>query len=274
MAEVIKWHLSTALQAGTLTWSSVSDHCIDLLMFDRWLSTLDDPAAVFTNLDNTARLAMSFRRWVSDPENRTRSAIKRSASPPTGHRQVVDLVWCCQDWSVAIAARYKGYRYPIEVIGHAVWLYHRFALSLRDVEELMLARGVVVTYETIRSWCAKFGPDYANQLRRRRPRPGDKWHLDEVFVKINGATHYLWRAVDQHGDVLDILVQSRRNATAAKRFFRKLLKGLRYVPRVLVTDTLGSYGVAHRVVMPSVAHRRSKYLNIHTEFARARPSPR
>ena len=103
---------------------------------------------------------------------------------------------------MAIAARYKGYRYPIEVIGHAVWLYHRFALSLRDVEELMVARGVVVTYETIRSWCAKFGPDYAAQLRRRRPRPGDKWHLDEVFVMINGATHYLWRAVDQHGDVL------------------------------------------------------------------------
>jgi DDE domain len=132
---------------------------------------------------------------------------------------------------VAIAARYKGYRYPIEVIGHAVWLYHRFALSLRDVEELMLARGVVVTYETIRSWCAKFGPAYAAQLRRRRPRPGDKWHLDEVFVKINGATYYLWRAVDEHGDVLDILVQSRRNAVAAKRFFRKLRKGLRYVPR-------------------------------------------
>jgi len=107
---------------------------------------------------------------------------------------------------VAIAARYKGYRYPIEVIGHAVWLYHCFVLSLRDVEELMLARGVVLTYERIRSWCAKFGPVYAAQLRRRRPRPGDKWHLDEVFVKINGTTYYLWRAVDQHGDVLDILV--------------------------------------------------------------------
>ena len=105
-----------------------------------------------------------------------------------------------------------------------MWLYRRFALSLRDVEELMLAlaRGVVVTHETIRSWCAKFGPDYAAQLRRRRPRPGDKWHFDEVFVKINGTTHYLWRAVDQHGDMLDILVQSRRNAVAAKRFFRKV----------------------------------------------------
>ena len=94
------------------------------------------------------------------------------------------LVWCCQDWSVAIAARYKGYRYPIEVIGHAVWLYHRFALSLRDVEELMVARGVVVTYETIRSWCAKFGPGYAAQLRRRRPRPGDKWALSRCLKNV------------------------------------------------------------------------------------------
>ena len=149
-------------------------------------------------------------------------------SHPTGPCQVVDLVWCCQDWSfVAIAARYKGYRYPIEVIGHAVWLYHRFALSLRDVEELMLARGVAVTYETIRSWCAKFGPDYAARLRRRRPPPGDKWHLDEVLVKINGTTNCLWCAVDQHGTVLDILVRSRRNAVAAKKFFRRLLTGLR-----------------------------------------------
>ena len=136
-----------------------------------------------------------------------------------GHRLVVDFVWWLEGLVVvAIAARYKGYRYPIEVIGHAVWRYHRFALSLRDVEELMLARGVVVTYETIRSWCAKFGPDYAAQLRRRRPRPGDKWHFDEVFVTINATTHYLWRAVDQHGSVLDILVQSRRTAVAAKRF--------------------------------------------------------
>ena len=154
---------------------------------------------------------------------------------------------------MAIAARYKGYRYPIEVIGHPVWLYHRFALSLRDVEELMLAlaRGVVVTHETIRSWCAKFGPDYAAQLRRRRPRPGDKWHFDEVFVTINGTTHYLWRAVDQHGDVLDILVQSRRDAVAAKRFFRQLLKGLRYVPRVIVSDRLARYQVAARELLPS-----------------------
>lgn len=162
---------------------------------------------------------------------------------------------------MASAARYKGYRHPIEVIGHAVWLYHRFTLSLRDVGELMLARGVVVSYETIRSWCAKFGPDYANQLRRRRARPGDTWHLDEVFVKINGTTHYLWPAVDQDGTVLDIPVPSRRNAVAAKKFFRTLLKGLQYVPRVIVTDGLRSYQVAHRQIVPSVTHRRSTYLN-------------
>jgi putative transposase len=98
-----------------------------------------------------------------------------------------------------------------------------------------------------------------------RPRPGDKWHLDEVFVKINGTTHYLWRAVDQHGDVLDILVQSRRNAVVAKRFFRKLLTGLRYVPCVLVTDKLASYQVAHRELLPSVTHHRPKYLNNRAE---------
>src|SRR6476661_8481454 len=116
-------------------------------------------------------------------------------------------------------ASYKGHRYPVWSIGHCVWLYFRFSLSFREVEELMLARGVVVSYETIRRWCAKFGQAYANQLRRRRPRPGDKWHLDEVFIRINGKIHYLWRAVDQHGNVLDILVQPRRDAKAARKFF-------------------------------------------------------
>ena len=167
--------------------------------------------------------------------------------------------------NLQLSGRTKGHRYPVEIIGHCVWLYFRFSLSFREVEELMLARGVVVSYETIRRWCAKFGQAYANQLRRRRPRPGDKWHLDEVFIRINDKIHYLWRAVDQHGNVLDILVQPRRDAQAAKKFFRRLLKGLRYVPRVLVTDKLASYGAAHRVVMPSVAHRRSKYLNNRAE---------
>ncbi|MQP33544.1 IS6 family transposase [Rhodococcus erythropolis] len=160
---------------------------------------------------------------------------------------------------------YKGHRYPVEIINHCVWLYFRFPLSFREVEELMLERGVVVSYETIRRRCAKFGQAYANQLNRRRARPGDKWHLDEVFIRINGRQHYLWRAVDQDGNVLDVLVQSRRNGNAAKRFFRKLLKGAEYVPRVIITDKLTSYGVAHRELMPSVEDRRSKYLNNRAE---------
>ena len=160
---------------------------------------------------------------------------------------------------------YKGHRYPAEIIAHCVWLYHRFPLSLREVEELMLVRAVIVSYETIRQWCAKFGPEYARRLRRRAPRPGDKWHLDEVFVTINGRRQYLWRAVDQDGNVLDVLVQPRRDAKAAKRFFRKLLKRQCVSPRVLVTDKLGSYQVAHREVMPSVEHRQSKYLNNRAE---------
>jgi putative transposase len=159
------------------------------------------------------------------------------------------------------ASSYKGFRFPVEIISHCVWLYYRFPLKLREVEEMMLARGVTVSHETIRQWTGKFGQAYANGLRRRRPRPGDTWHLDKVFITINGKTHYLWRAVDQDGNVLDILVQSRRNAAAATRFFRKLLKGSRSVPRVLVTDKLRSYGVAHRRLIPSVEHRRSKYLN-------------
>jgi putative transposase len=163
------------------------------------------------------------------------------------------------------APSYKGFRFPVEIISHCVWLYYRFPLSFREVEEMMLQRGIVVSHETVRQWCAKFGQTYANALRRRRVRPGDKWHLDEVFIKINGTSHYLWRAVDQHGNVLDILVTSRRDAKAATRFFRKLLTGLEYVPRVLITDKLSSYGVAHRRLTPSVEHRQSKYLNNRAE---------
>ncbi len=159
----------------------------------------------------------------------------------------------------------KGHRFPAQIISHCVWLYVRFPLSFRDVEEMMLARGVMVTHETIRQWCHKFGQTFANGLRRRRPRPGDKCHLDEVFLTINGRRHYLWRAVDQDGNVLDILVQSRRNAKAAKRFFHKLLKGLSYVPRVLITDKLASYGVAQRELLPGAEHRRSRYLNNRAE---------
>src|SRR4051812_13345173 len=125
----------------------------------------------------------------------------------------------------------------------------------------MAARGVLVSYETIRRWCEKFGKAYADGLRRRRPRTGDKWHLDEVFLKINGITQYLWRAVDQNGVVLDILVQPKRDRFAAIRFFRRLLRATGRQPRVIVTDKLRSYGAAKRVVMPGVAHRQHRYLN-------------
>ena len=152
------------------------------------------------------------------------------------------------------------HRFPAEIISNAVWLYHVFSLSLRDVELILAERGVV-SYETVRRWCKKFGASFADRLRRRRPRPGDKWHLDEVFIRIQGVQHYLWRAVDQDGVVLDILVQPRRDAIAAKRFFKRLLKGLQYVPRVLVTDKLRSYGVAQRQLLPGVEHRQSRYLN-------------
>ncbi|MFF2517456.1 IS6 family transposase, partial [Streptomyces sp. NPDC058086] len=160
---------------------------------------------------------------------------------------------------------YRGHRYPVEVISHCVWLYFRFPLSFREVGELMLQRGVMVSYETVRRWCAKFGQAYANGLRRRRPRPGDKWHLDEVFVRINGELKYLWRAVGQDGNVLGILVQIRRDKTAARRCFRRLMKKTRSVPRVVVTDRLRSYGAAHREVMPSVERRSHKGLNNRAE---------
>jgi putative transposase len=160
---------------------------------------------------------------------------------------------------------YKRHRFPAEIISHCVWLYFRFCLSYRDVEELMATRGVTLTYDAVRYWCRKFGQAYANQLRCHRPRPGDKWHLDEVFLTINQERHYLWRAVDQDGAVVDILVQRRRDKVAAKKFFRKLLKGLRYVPRVIVTDKLGSYGAAKREILPSVEHRQHRYLNDRAE---------
>ena len=162
---------------------------------------------------------------------------------------------------------YRGYRFPPEVISHAVWLYYRFCLSFRDVEDLLAKRGVIVSYETIRQWSRKFGAQYARKLKRREGRLGDTWHLDELLVTIQGQRQYLWRAVDQDGDVLDILVQPRRDRRAAKRFFRKLLKGQGSEPRRLVTDKLRSYGAAHRTVMPSVLHDTSRYANNRAEVS-------
>ena len=162
---------------------------------------------------------------------------------------------------------YHGYRFPPAIISHAVWLYHRFGLSFRDVEDLLAQRGIIVTYETVRQWCQRFGPVYARRLRRRRGRLGDTWHLDELFVTLQGRRQYLWRAVDEDGDVLEILVQSRRNRRAAVRFFRKLLKSQGCVPRRLITDKLRSYPAARRIVMPSVVHDTDRYANNRAEVS-------
>ena len=138
------------------------------------------------------------------------------------------------------APDYHGYRFPSEVISHAVWSYHRFCLSFRDVEDLLAQRGLTVSYETIRQWCCTFGPEYARTLRRRRGRLGDTWYLDEVFVKIQGRRRYLWRAIDQDGDLIDILVKSRRDRRAAARFFRELLRDQGRVPRRRHTNQPGN----------------------------------
>src|ERR1700745_909107 len=135
-----------------------------------------------------------------------------------------------------IAPDYKGDRLPPEIISRAVWLYFRFSLSFRDVEALLAQRGIVVTYETVRQWCLKFGQMYANELRRRRPKTGDTWHMDEVYLKIKGKTHSLWRAVDQYSNVLDIRVAEPTQHARGKKILRAaLLKGLQDVPRVIIT---------------------------------------
>src|SRR6201994_4371878 len=160
---------------------------------------------------------------------------------------------------------YAGYRFPAVIISHAVWLYFRFPLSLRHVDEILAARGIDVSHETVRQWGLKFGQAFANQIRRRLPRAGDKWHLDEVAVKIAGVQHWLWLAVDQDGFVLDILLQKRRDKRAAKRLLRKLLKQQCRPPRVLVTDKLASYAAAKKEIMPGVEHRQHKGLNNRAE---------
>ncbi|CAL9327788.1 IS6 family transposase ISRH1 [Streptomyces sp. enrichment culture] len=168
---------------------------------------------------------------------------------------------------------YKGHRYPVEVIAHCVWLYFRFPLSFREVEELMLERGVLASHETVRRWC-EVRADLRERPAPPTARPGDKWHLDEVFVRINGELKYLRRAVDADGTVLDILVQNRRDKAVARRFFRRLLKTTRTVPRVIVTDKLRSYRAAHRQVRPSVEHRSHKGLNNRAENSHQRTRQR
>ncbi|AWM30070.1 transposase (plasmid) [Sinorhizobium fredii CCBAU 25509] len=161
---------------------------------------------------------------------------------------------------------YRRHRYPAEIIAHAVWLYFRFPLSLRMVEDMLASRGIIVTHQTIRSWAEKFGRHFAREIKRRSAGClGDKWHLDECVVAINGKKQWLWRAVDQDGFVLEVLVQSRRNAKAAKRLMRKLLKAQGRTPRVMITDKLRSYDAARRDLMPGVEHRSHKGLNNRAE---------
>lgn len=148
-----------------------------------------------------------------------------------------------------------------------MWLYHRFWLSFREVEELLAERGITVTYDTVRQWCQKFGPDYARKLKKRQGRLGDRWYLDEVFVTIQGQRQYLWRAVGQDGDAIDILVQRRRNKEAAVRFFRRLLKSQGSEPNWLLTDKLKSYDAAHLTVMPTVKHINHVYANNRAEVS-------
>lgn len=162
---------------------------------------------------------------------------------------------------------YRGYRFPSEIISHAIWLYHRFCLSFREVEEMLAERGIILTYETIRQWCQKCGPDYARKLKKRPGRLGDTWHLDEVSITMQGPRHSLYRAVDQDGDVIDILVQRRRNQRAAERLFRRLIKGQGQEPRWVVTDNLRSYDAAHRTIMPTMNHLNHVYANNRAEVS-------
>ena len=161
---------------------------------------------------------------------------------------------------------YHGYRFPADIIAHALWLYHRFTLSYRDIEDLLAERGILVSYESIRLWCIRFGPSYARTLRKRRGRLGDQWYLDEVsIVTVNGEKGYLWRAVDQDSQVIDVLVQKRKNQKAALRFFRKMLKHQGQAPRKLTTDKLPSYAAAKKELMPDVPHCRDRYANNRAE---------
>ena len=162
---------------------------------------------------------------------------------------------------------YKHHRFPPEIIQYAVWLYHRFNLSHRDIEDLMSQRGIEVSYEAIRLWCNKFGPQFARRLRRKHQGYGDTFFIDEVFVRIQGQRHYLWRAVDQDGEAVDVFLQKRRDGKVAKRFFKRLLRKHKGDPRKIVTDKLRSYGVAHRELMPETIQDTSQYANNRCELS-------
>ena len=162
---------------------------------------------------------------------------------------------------------YKRYRFPSEIIQYAVWLYHRSNLSQRDIEDLLAERGITVSYESIRLRCNKFGRQYAKRLKYRHQGFGDTFYIDEVFVKLTDKQQYLWRAVDQDGEMVDVFLQARRDGTAAKRFFKRLLKNHHNEPRKIVTDKLRSYGVAHRELISETIHDTAQYANNRAELS-------
>jgi len=162
-------------------------------------------------------------------------------------------------------ASYKRHRFPRELIAHAVWLYYRFPLSFRLIEEMLLERGIFISYETIRRWSQKFGTAFARRLRRKRASAGDVWHLDEVRIVIRGQPHWLWRAVDQDGYILDEILQTRRNTKATRRLLTRLLNKQGARPKRIITDKLKSYGAAKRQLMACVEHRSHKGLNNRAE---------
>ena len=160
---------------------------------------------------------------------------------------------------------YKRRGFPPDIISYAVWLYYRFNLSHRDIEDLLAERGITVSREAIRLWCIKSGVIYSRRLKRKHRGYGDTFYIDEVFIKINGKQHYLWRAVDQDGEVVDVYLQTKRDGAAAKRFFKRLLRSHRGEPRKIVTDKLRSYGVAHRELIPDTIHSTEQYENNRAE---------
>src|SRR5271170_5187310 len=229
-----------------------------------------DPTKPVTTLktawNNVRKKAKVTGRW----HDHRHTMITDLAESGAGDQTIMEALSTCarnlKHWCMKNdRSRYSGYRFPSQIISYAVWAYHRFCLSFRDVEELLAERGIIVSYETIRQWCEKFGLDYALRLKRREGRLGDHWHLDEVFIRINGQQRYLWRAVDQDGDVIDILVQPHRDQRAAERFLRKLLRGQGSEPLQIITDKLRSYSAAMRSIFSNVTHRVERYANNRVE---------
>ena len=199
-----------------------------------------------------------------------RPRLARATSSGTTPDGIVTAILACSPTGGQVARgmkkiSYKGYRFPPEIIQQAIWLYLRFTLSFRDVEDLLAERGIMVSYETVRRWVNHFGPKIAADLRKRRPKPHTTWHLDEVYLKIDGRLVYLWRAVDAEGEVLDVLVQTRRNKRAALKLMRKLLKKYGFVPDKLVTDDLRSYRAAASDLGLSKRHERGRWHNNRAE---------